>query len=687
MYIRCKYKTALIVLLLSAVCAWSSEWKFDDGLIIEGDIVTMNETMDVIENGRLVIMGRKIAAVLRSGQALPDDLDLQRAKTVTIEGWIFPGLIDSHNHVEYNVLPLYDVPRQYTNRYQWSGTTPYKHYVNYPKKLLTGGNYYDLRAEVLKYAEVKAIIGGVTAIQGSPDLRSTRLLVRNIEHRNFDQDRIYQRGLAITDTRWQVTLEDGLLRLMEDGKVDAWLVHLAEGTDDASRHEFDVLKNLGLLGDMTVAIHSTALTRDDFHEMAAAGTKVIWSPLSNLLLYGQTTDIPAALQEDVHVSLGADWSPSGCKNLLGELKIADQIDRIRFGDVITDGALIQMVTTNPAFALGLDDKIGQLEAGYYADIAVFSKVNPSPYRSLIDCNERHVELVVIGGEPLYGDLAVMSVLKPDDYEVLMAADVEKAIDVTAPDVPKGDQTFAEITQLLEQAMLFDREHMWETFGGAMSMDEFQTYLDDKFPAGIVPIRLDPLYPFDDEFFFGGLTNSTIANLSFDVASFWQVPEIEDPWLAVLSFVNKAATTFYVLDIETGLDRRAARNIVTHRDGTDSQFGTADDDPFDDVPELDDIPYVGRSALEKLFNFAFGQDQTGNQILEFLNDAATTFEILDRDVGLDSRAAGNIISHRDGPDGIRGTSDDNPFDSMAELDRVGFVGPSAIEKIRNYVLNE
>src|SRR6266704_3249882 len=53
------------------------------------------------------------------------------------------------------------------------------------------------------------------------------------------------------------------------------------------------------------------------------GAKLVWSPLSSLLLYGQTALVYQALRAGVVVSLGTDWSPSGSRNLLDELKIAD----------------------------------------------------------------------------------------------------------------------------------------------------------------------------------------------------------------------------------------------------------------------------------------------------------------------------------------------------------------------------
>ncbi|MCH9680508.1 MAG: hypothetical protein K0V04_03660 [Deltaproteobacteria bacterium] len=55
-------------------------------------------------------------------------------------------------------------------------------------------------------------------------------------------------------------------------------------------------------------------------------------------------------------------------------------------------------------------------------------------------------------------------------------------------------------------------------------------------------------------------------------------------------------------------------------------------------------------------------------------------VLDGDVGLDVRAANNIVEHRNGPDGIEATPDDNPFDNLSELDAVPWVGDSALDAL-------
>jgi DNA uptake protein ComE-like DNA-binding protein len=74
------------------------------------------------------------------------------------------------------------------------------------------------------------------------------------------------------------------------------------------------------------------------------------------------------------------------------------------------------------------------------------------------------------------------------------------------------------------------------------------------------------------------------------------------------------------------------------------------------------------------------------ILALVNDPAVSYQTLDDDVGLSKRAAMNIIEHRNGPDGDVGTADDDPFDSLAELDAVPYVGPATIAALLDYARN-
>ena len=84
-------------------------------------------------------------------------------------------------------------------------------------------------------------------------------------------------------------------------------------------------------------------------------------------------------------------------------------------------------------------------------------------------------------------------------------------------------------------------------------------------------------------------------------------------LAVLALVNDPAVTFAELDDAAKLDRRAAENIIEHRDGADATVRTEDDDLFETVGELDAVSFVGTRAFEKLLAYAEANGYLADQL--------------------------------------------------------------------------
>jgi cytosine/adenosine deaminase-related metal-dependent hydrolase len=482
-------------------------WNAASGLLIAGaTVVTMDDAHTVLPHGRVLIRDGRIVSVW-AGPTPPDGVEVGGASVVRAgpQDLLFPGLINAHSHPDDNFLSTWLPPSShaipdagkaasdpYANRYQWQGTPSIQRLVANPRGVLADPIGLGLHGEIVKYAEVAALLGGETAIQGaSRDPESDSVLVRNIDNDVFDTRIASPRIEAISSIDGQAlaVLQAGF----QAGSYDAWLIHLAEGVRDgqrrpgdpvSSRAEFDVLKAKGLLTAATVIIHGTALERADFAEMSEAGAKLVWSPLSNLLLYGTTTNVYDAMAEGVSVSLSTDWSPSGSRTLLRELKVADVAlrdgrilggSRDQVADLSTDAthgrpgqeaeaaldrALVDMVTRNPAHALGWYDRLGSIEEGKIADLLLLRRPENPPahglprteYRDLIDASERDVRLVLVGGEPLAGDVELLTALKPGDVETVASpvGGYEKAVDITteAP-VPAGDQTLAEVQSLLE----------------------------------------------------------------------------------------------------------------------------------------------------------------------------------------------------------------------------------------------
>jgi 5-methylthioadenosine/S-adenosylhomocysteine deaminase len=596
-------------LVLSAAVAQQS---FDParGIVLHGTIVTMDAAGIILHNGNVLVRDDRIVATWQ-GANPPRGTQVGDAIQVDLgsRALIFPGLINLHNHPTYNMLELWPAPSShvqaalgrplgtepYANRYQWNlmldnGSPELRRLVDTPQSLLNSPIGLNLYSEVGKYAEVKAMLGGETAVEGGPsDPTTNNILTRNVGSLNFGRDRIDSRvpsidGLTGTD------LND-LVARMQDAQIDAWIVHLAEGVRDnqrragdsfSSRAEFATLTSKGLLTDMTVIIHGNGLEPDDFAAMRAApsirldgtgdglGAKLVWSPLSNLLLYGQTALVYQALQAGVVVSLGTDWSPSGSRNLLDELKVADitlRDSRLLGGDrdlipslsisgkagnareeaeIALDKLLVEMVTTNPAKTLRWTQEVGSIEPGKFADLVLSTRPDHpsrpdlpnSPYRNLIEATEEDVRLVVVNGEPLAGDVAIMSQLKPGDYEVVTSVGgcFEKAIDVTNPAAPQGTETFAEIQTALHDALNAMGGDNPPPDGGPADDSNTYSYLKAHIPGasgltdaqfrqlltcyfGLAPngrlnmegVQLSPVLVEDDDFYFHLLGGEVFAN--------------------------------------------------------------------------------------------------------------------------------------------------------------------------------
>ncbi len=510
-------------LSLAMTGAQSAPWDPSRAFVLDGTVVTMNEARDVLPQGHVLAEDGRIAAVW-NGPIPPAGVDLESVVRAELgpNAVIYPGLINLHDHPLNAALPLWQPPSShvqsavgrpagtepYANRYQWSVDPPteFRRLVASARTALTDPIALNLAAEVVKYAEARMILGGATATQGAaPNAAYDTLLARNVDSANFGRDRIDNYVPPITSLDGPAL--DELVTRLRSGALDAWIVHLAEGVQDAdrrpgdlvsSRAEFDDLKAKGLLSDATVVVHGLGLEPRDFADMAAApaaradgvgdgrGAKLVWSPLSNLLLYGTTTSVYDAIAAGLIVTLGTDWSPSGSSNLLMELKVADRAlrdDQLlgarrrlvptlsaagttgearRAAEVALDRLLIEMVTINAAHAIRWDDEVGSIEVGKMADLLVilhpyppaWPDVPPSPYRSLIDATEADVTLVLVGGEPVAGDVSTMSALKDGDLEIVRsdAGCFSKAIDVTLPAAPKGTETLAQISTLLREGL-------------------------------------------------------------------------------------------------------------------------------------------------------------------------------------------------------------------------------------------
>jgi cytosine/adenosine deaminase-related metal-dependent hydrolase len=490
----------------------------------------------VLDDGCVYVSEGQIAAVTEAGAPAPDGF--ADAPTIDTAGTIYPGLIELHNHLSYDILPLWQVPELFVNRDQWAARDDYRLAVTGPMSVL--GRTAGYIQAIVRYVEGKCLVAGTTTSQGitlssNAGIRKLyRGIVRNVEQSGDDD--LPDAATHVAD----VAPGDAAAFLEQLQKASTLLLHLSEGIGPTARRHFDALKIQGTEWAITPAlagIHCAALTAANFTRLARSGASMVWSPFSNLLLYGKTASLTAARRAGVVIALGSDWSPSGSKNLLGELKVAALVNEGLPADVrFTARELVETVTINPARILKWDHAIGTLEAGKRADMIVLDGTTGDPYEHLLGAGETDIALVIINGVARYGTVPFMQQMAPPT-EQLTVGGQNRALFLTqnTGDALVGALTLGDATRLLTDGLqnlpqlAADLEKRGGPAGlasvgpdtpeGEWVLELDQNWGDELLRAvrlgqplsqTLSPMNLDPLVIVDDEHYIDSI--KTQANL-------------------------------------------------------------------------------------------------------------------------------------------------------------------------------
>jgi hypothetical protein len=339
---------------------------------------------------------------------------------------ISPGLINAHDHIGWmNGRPWVasehgvDPDLRWEHRHDWRRGNREQPSINED-----GG---EASREEKIYGELRFILSGATSIFGSGDLGG---LMRDLDATGDGQNGLAQLG-AMYNT---FPLGDSDGTQLETGcsgydiadppsdSFDCHAPHVAEGIDAVARNEFLCLTGQGsgsqdLLDERAAIIHGIGLTAAEIGEMGRRGVRLIWSPRSNLSLYGDTAQVTLYDRLGVTIGLGTDWLPSGSMNMLRELACAASFNESFLGSYFSDHKLWQMATVGAAKALVFDNATGTLAPGMAGDIAVYAKRDRQHYSAVVKAQVEDVALVMRGGQVLSGNAAVVSALETSCDEI------------------------------------------------------------------------------------------------------------------------------------------------------------------------------------------------------------------------------------------------------------------------------
>ncbi|MBC7533488.1 MAG: thrombospondin type 3 repeat-containing protein [Oligoflexus sp.] len=344
-------------------------------------------------------------------------LDEAKAADATIiscpQGIISPGLINSHDHLSWaNVAPQSAGSERFEHRNDWRGGKRGHHKISVP----SGG-----ATPEVTFGEIRQLMVGTVSIAGSNGAPG---FLRNLDDANQMEGLISEELAYDTfplESGGDYAFRVGDCAYSRQSSLDylqfgRHLMHVSEGIDDAARNEFLCLSG-GQAGGFDATkprntyVHAIGLVAADAEKLGAEGTAVVWSPRSNISLYGNTASVTLLKNQGVNVALGTDWVPSGSAHLLREMQCAADLSEHNFGGALSDRDLWLMMTTKAAAAMKVERQVGRIARGYIADIAIYRDLKAkNAYRSIMQSEAKDTALVLRGGKALYGDAELLGAM-------------------------------------------------------------------------------------------------------------------------------------------------------------------------------------------------------------------------------------------------------------------------------------
>ena len=132
------------------------------------------------------------------------------------------------------------------------------------------------------------------------------------------------------------------------------------------------LWRLGMVGPRLIAVHAVHLDDAELDLLQHEGVSVAHCPSSNLKLASGIARVADMRRRGIRVGIGTDGAASNNRlDSMGEMRTAALLAKGASGDasVVSAADALEMATLEGARALGLDGRIGSIEAGKWADLA------------------------------------------------------------------------------------------------------------------------------------------------------------------------------------------------------------------------------------------------------------------------------------------------------------------------------
>jgi len=410
-----------------------------DSLLTGGTIITMNAERAILPNAALAVDEDKIVWI---GEASDAESQFAPGQRVDLQGKVvIPGLVNVHGHWAMTLVRglVDDCTLE-----EWLATIWKVEAALITKETVVTGSqlamvemirggttcaadmywYYTQVTEAARGAGFRIVTGPSFAeIEGFEDYRNTNQAIEYLAkyadvplvHPCIQAHSTYTTSISTLEQVAQLTHDYGLLFVTHasESKGELALVQEKHG-----KRPIAVLDGFGLLNDHTLLAHCVHLTDGEIHRLAETGTSVAHCPSSNLKLSSGIARVAAMVEMGVNVGIGTDGTASNNDlDLFHEAQLAALVQKGVTGNpkVLPAEKVFSMLTIDGARAVGLGDKIGSIEVGKFADLAVidFSSANLTPcydfYSHLIYAlSIGDVQDVMVAGRMLMKDRSMLT---------------------------------------------------------------------------------------------------------------------------------------------------------------------------------------------------------------------------------------------------------------------------------------
>jgi len=376
--------------------------KSADILVINGTLLTLDASHTEITDGAVAINRDSIAAI----GSVNDFSDWNASRVIDARGGIIlPGLINTHTHAAMTCFRgladdlqlmnwlndhIFPAEAKLDDQKVYLGTL-----LACAEMIMSGTTCFcdmylfeDAVARAARKAGIRAVVGEVLYDFDSPNYgpieKGFEYTQRLID--TWQADPLI--SIAVEPHSTYLCAPELLKRAFKLTQSFSLplVIHLSESKSEVQqikerygRTPVEHLAELGILAPNVLACHCVELTENDIHLLQRFDVKVAHNAESNMKLASGVAPIPTLLNRGICVGLGTDGCASNNNlDLLLEMDTVAKLHKAQTLDPTSMDAVtvLKMATIEAARALGLDRRIGSLEAGKKADLIIIDTNKP-----------------------------------------------------------------------------------------------------------------------------------------------------------------------------------------------------------------------------------------------------------------------------------------------------------------------